>query len=429
MKRIIIIACALCVAAMLACSDDAEKKKSRESDLKVQAFLYTILKSWEMKTVEDVPTFSHPSGLAPSCSNCPGSNPDFAFFVRRGDPTKLMVFFMGGGACWNITNCVYNPTYSQDLFESAMLLSLVSSGMGKERGVGGLLDKTNHDNPFRDWTIVYVPYCTGDLNAGQADHEYTDTYNTVDPIGPVTIRHRGAVNTALVVQWMTENIDKTGVTNLFVTGLSAGSYAAVMNYSTIREAFPNGTACLLGDAGVGFTGVDDAGNRFTDLAADRWNIDLPDTVFGTDVITDYDEYRDLFYEIVNYYSADRFTQYTTMYDATQTWFYNIQVGDHIEYPNYWGSETGAVPDLTAYKAWSDGMYAGTGGAIKLHDPVPSNYAYYIGAGTDHTIIFYNKTYTEASVSGGTSFVDWVDSLVNGTAMPPSEVCTVCDAPF
>ncbi len=38
----------------------------------------------------------------------------------------------------------------------------------------------------------------------------------------------------------------------------------------------------------------------------------------------------------------------------------------------------------------------------------TNYAYYIAAGTDHTIIFYNKTYTEASVSDGTRFIDWVD---------------------
>lgn len=409
---------------MLACSDAAQEEKNRESDLKVQAFLYTILKTWEMKTAKDVPTFSHPSGLAPSCSNCPGSNPDFAFFVRRGNPTKLMVFFMGGGACWNITNCVYNPTYSQDLFESAMLLSLVSSGMGKERGVGGLLDKTNHKNPFRDWTIVYVPYCTGDLNAGQADYTYPDTYNTVNPV-PVEIRHRGAVITALVVQWMKENITpNASVAQLLVTGLSAGSYASLLAFPSIREVFPGGTAYYLGDAGVGYAGVDADAHTFTWYAKNRWNVQLPAAVFGTTDISAFTEYKDLVYEAVDYYLTnkpnDRFTQYTTKYDATQAWFYNIQVEDHIDYPNFWGSESGADPDLPVYLAWSTGM-------LDAIDIGLANYAYYIGAGTDHTIIFYNKTYTEAS--GGTSFVEWVNDLVNGATIPTSVECTSCGEPY
>ncbi len=62
------------------------------------------------------------------------------------------------------------------------------------------------------------------------------------------------------------------------------------------------------------------------------------------------------YEGVNHYflagTDDRFAQYTTKYDKTQAWFYNIQVDDHIDYPNFWGSESGADPDLPVYQAWS-----------------------------------------------------------------------------
>ena len=45
-----------------------------------------------------------------------------------------------------------------------MMLGMVSAGMAADQGVGGFLDTANPDNPFKDWTIVYVPYCTGDLN-------------------------------------------------------------------------------------------------------------------------------------------------------------------------------------------------------------------------------------------------------------------------
>lgn len=426
MKRLVILLiCVIYIASLTACSDSSKESDSEKNVTAMAGYLAAISKIWEKKTAADVPTFSHSSGLAPSCSNCPGTNPEFAFFVKRGDPTKLMVFFMGGGACWNITNCVYNHTYAEDLFESVMLLGLVSSGAAGGRGVGGFLDTANPDNPFRDWTIVYVPYCTGDLNAGQADYTYPDTYNTVNPV-PVEIRHRGAVNTALVVQWMEENITpNASVTQLLVTGLSAGSYASLLAFPSIREVFSAGTACYLGDAGVGYAGVDADLHTFTWYAKNRWNVQLPAAVFGTTDIGTFTEYKDLVYEAVDYYRInkpdDRFTQYTTKYDATQAWFYNIQVDDHIDYPNFWGSESGADPDLPVYLAWSTGM-------LDAIDIGLANYRYYIGAGTDHTIIFYNKTYTETS--GGTSFVGWVDGLVNG-AMPASTACSEpnCGAPF
>ncbi len=428
MKRIaMIITCTIFSATMLACSDDADKK-NKEADLKVQAYLASILKTWEMKTVADVPgfTFTPDPSLAPSCSNCPGTNPEFAFFVKRGDPTKLMVFFMGGGACWDITNCVYNHTYSEDLFESVMLLGLVSAGAAGGQGVGGLLDTANPDNPFRDWTIVYVPYCTGDLGAGQQNTLYDDDYNPVNPTD-VTIRHRGAVNRSLVIEWMKANIPPAAVTHIFVTGLSAGSYASLLAFPYIRTEYSAATtACYLGDAGVGFTPVADAwGNTFTDIANVNWGVVLPLDVFGTTDISTFPTYKALVYEAVDYYRVNepgnRFAQYTTKYDATQTWFYNIQVDDHIDYPNFWGSETGADPDLPVYQAWSTGM-------MDAIDIGLANYRYYIGAGIDHTIIFYNKTYTETS--GGTSFIGWVDGLVNG-AMPASTACSEpgCGAPF
>ncbi|HPG52449.1 MAG TPA: pectin acetylesterase-family hydrolase [Spirochaetota bacterium] len=429
MKRLVILICVIYIASLTACSDSNKDSDSEKTVTALAAYMAAISKIWEKKTIADLSgPFLHLcdsyAGKEPSCSNCPGTNPEFAFFVKRGDPTKLMVFFMGGGACWSITNCVYNHTYSEDLFESVMLLGLVSSGAGKSRGAGGFIDTTNPDNPFRDWTIVYVPYCTGDLGAGQKDKDYMDDYSP-EPIPNVTIRHRGAVNLSLVVQWMRENIPSAAVTHLFVTGLSAGSYASLLAFPYIRTEYSAATtACYLGDAGVGFTPATDAwGNTFTDIANVNWGVVLPVDVFGTTDISTFPTYKELVYAGVNHYlgaaTGERFAQYTTKYDKTQTWFYNIQVEDHINYPNFWGSESGADPDLWVYQDWSDGMYddSGTTGAIQIELP---NYAYYIGAGTDHTIIFYNKTYTETS--GGTSFVGWVDSLVNG-AMPASTACS------
>lgn len=136
MKRLVILICVIYIASLTACSDSNKDSDSEKTVTALAAYMAAISKIWEKKTIADLSgPFLHLcdsyAGKEPSCSNCPGTNPEFAFFVKRGDPTKLMVFFMGGGACWSITNCVYNHTYSEDLFESVMLLGLVSSGAGK----------------------------------------------------------------------------------------------------------------------------------------------------------------------------------------------------------------------------------------------------------------------------------------------------------
>ena len=232
---------------------------------------------------------------------------------------------------------------------------------------------------------------------------------------------------ALVIQWMKENIPPAAVTHLFVTGLSAGSYASLLAFPYIRDrSFRATTACYLGDAGVGYTPARTRwGIHSLILPKTNWGVVLDDTVFGTTDIRTFTTYKDLVTAGLNHYlsgtGGDRFTQYTTKYDRTQAWFYNIQVDDHIDYPNFWGSESGADPDLPVYQDWSTGM-------LDAIDIGLANYGYYIAAGTDHTIIFYSKTYSEAS--GGTSFIDWVDGLVNG-AMPASTACSEpnCGAPF
>ena len=44
---------------------------------------------------------------------------------------------------------------------------------------GIYLDYTSTDprNPFRDWNLVFVPYCSGDMHAGQQSTKSSETYN------------------------------------------------------------------------------------------------------------------------------------------------------------------------------------------------------------------------------------------------------------
>jgi hypothetical protein len=83
------------------------------------------------------------------------------------------VFFNGGGSCWNDNTC------GKPLLEGDQA---TFSGKGAEEASGvykaellpgdgpakmtGLLDRNNPKNPVHDWSMVFVPYCKGDVHSG-----------------------------------------------------------------------------------------------------------------------------------------------------------------------------------------------------------------------------------------------------------------------
>ncbi|MGZ3418791.1 MAG: pectin acetylesterase-family hydrolase [Polyangiales bacterium] len=67
----------------------------------------------------------------------------------NGKSKKFLVYLEGGGACFNDASC------------NLLTADLPSYVLG-----GGIFNFTRADNPFRDWNIFYVPYCTGDVHAG-----------------------------------------------------------------------------------------------------------------------------------------------------------------------------------------------------------------------------------------------------------------------
>lgn len=443
MKRFL-VAFILCSLLLQPACKNAASKNNDSGQLLGFGVVY-LNSIWQKVTVADVPGFSFTNKdgdpMTPSCA-CPPSleattgktteyNPEFAFFYKPGKTNNLLIFFMGGGACWDITNCAYNHTYSGELIESNILLGLASTGGLEGRGLSGIMDTTDPNNPFRDWAMVWVPYCTADLGAGQKDYLYPEDFGAAYP-GGVTISHRGRVNLELVLQWLQANIT-TAPDKLFITGSSAGSYATYLSYPLIRNVLSTTPkAYVLGDAGEGVAGEYDPDGEssgvdpvpFMQLVEPIWNLelplaDVPGSVFNAHPELSYYnyEYKNLVEAIVAHYSSDRFAQYTTMWDKTQVWFYDIQKDNNIHHPEIWGAEDAADPNVGISTEWKDKMLA----AI---DIAGDNYWYYIGPGKDHTIVLTPRFYTETA--DGVYFFDWVTAFVNDELpIADDKVCTDC----
>jgi hypothetical protein len=163
---------------------------------------------------------------------------------RDGSPTgfgvrlnpasdKLFIYFEGGGACFNALSCSLNPaSYDEGSF----------GGWSSGGGQSGIFDAENPDNPLRDWNVVYIPYCTGDVHAGDA----TDA----DVPGPTAPKQQSFVGYRNVGFYLDRIVPTfPAVSKVLVTGSSAGGFGATYNFDRIAQAFCPTPAVLIDDSG------------------------------------------------------------------------------------------------------------------------------------------------------------------------------------
>ena len=121
------------------------------------------------------PTYA--TGVRPDGPACIAGTP-YSVFTRQGDPKKLLVFLQGGGACWqNFYAC--NP-FAEDQAPPA------------DGPFPGVFDPTMPDNPFADYSVVYMPYCDGSTFGGDNDVKVDPAYPAISPYP--TRYHRGLRN-------------------------------------------------------------------------------------------------------------------------------------------------------------------------------------------------------------------------------------------
>src|SRR6266540_3156854 len=103
------------------------------------------------------------------------------------------------------------------------------SGADDPAGRGaGILDLSDRRNPFHDWSVLYVPSCTGDVYAGDAKVTYRAAGGRA-----VTIQHRGHVNAEAALGWVFGQVPHPA--RVFVAGCSAGSIGSILHAQRVIE--------------------------------------------------------------------------------------------------------------------------------------------------------------------------------------------------
>jgi hypothetical protein len=298
---------------------------------------------------------------------------EYAFFVRNADPTRVVFFLQGGGACFSAETCAA---------PSGLYDSQVDDGDNPALA-SGIFDLLRPENPVRDYSMVFVPYCTGDVHVGDIGREYAPD---------VTIQHRGWVNGSAAIDYLSANF--ADAAQIVVLGESAGSIAAPWYAGVISDNLPDAQITVLADGSGAYP-------------------DDPDAAATSETIWGSAQTRPNWPECTGEWTTPRFF---------------VAAGTHD-------------PDIVmarfdfAFDATQQASIELSGVDASGHDAMEANETMiedagviqhsYTAPGTDHTVLTSPRFYE--MVVNDVALVDWVTALVHG--QPFDDVhCEDCEPP-
>ena len=225
---------------------------------------------------------AHPTGewfeIAPEDAICSDGSP-LATRMRLGSENKVVVFFYGGGISLNEFTAA-RPYIGMTMdVEPGFYSADVSDQIPTWCGVG--IGDSVRLNPFRDWTIVVVPYATADFHIGDGEFSYTALDGSTS-----VLHHHGYKNYRAIMDEAIQYLDQPE--ELLVVGYSAGGYgAAMLTEDLMQNYFPEaGHVTLCVDSSLLLL------NNWEEVFRDVWNAsdDFTEKLRSNNIIVDFMSY-------------------------------------------------------------------------------------------------------------------------------------------
>jgi hypothetical protein len=180
---------------------------------------------------------------------------EYAFWERPADPDKVVFYLDGGGICFDATSCANaNTPTSGERAGPDYDPNVEGENPGNE---GGMFDLSHPDNPFGDYSFVYVPLCTADSHLGNSTRAYS---------AEITIEHKGFVNGTAALDYLAEHYPDA--TQVVVVGKTAGSVAAPIYGGLITDLLPAAQVMVFGaQSGA----IPNDPNLNTEILSEQWN--------------------------------------------------------------------------------------------------------------------------------------------------------------
>jgi hypothetical protein len=163
------------------------------------------------------------------CECADGS--EFAFWERPANANKVVFFLDGGGVCFDAETCAFTGLNHPGK-EADYDWSIWGENPARD---GGIFDFARADNPFRDYSFIYVPSCTGDAHLGDVTRRYSPK---------LTVEHKGFVNGRTALGYLAEHYPDAA--KVVVVGKSVGSVAAPVYGGLAADLLPEAHVTVFG---------------------------------------------------------------------------------------------------------------------------------------------------------------------------------------
>ena len=305
----------------------------------------------------------------------------YAYWVRPGRSNDLLIYFEGGGGCWNEETCRDTGRKFNGFYDNS-----VTDQDSPERSQG-ILNLSHPENPFADYTTLFIPVCTGDVHWGDNVMAYSED---------VVMHFNGFVNASAALNWAYSAVPAPN--SIFVTGCSAGSPGSIIHAPYIIEQYPNAQLTQIGDS--------------LTLLFDR----------PVDLQTDW-------------HAHDNFAQWIpdlAEMEPREWIMAKLYIATAAYYPNTTFGQFNSVRDrVQVFYTWPDGSgdpYAWTellDNHLTTIESQVENYVSFTSGGDVHCITPRNDFYRYAI--DGVKLRDWFADLANGEPVE-SLHCEDCEEP-
>ncbi len=292
--------------------------------------------------------------------------------IEEGPSDDVAVFLDGGGACWDYLTCWQFGTAAQ----GSGRFGLAEFEPEVKRLVpGSIFDRTSPGNPYKDFTFVFVPYCTGDVHAGDTANLYLPELRTW--------HHRGRANLAADFAYLQANLAAPG--KIVVSGSSAGGFGALLAFDLAKKAWPAAKGYLVDDSGPPLQEIPQS---TIDSWYPSWDLrTVLEPLCGTGCKQDLSL---IFTSLRDRYPADRLALLSSTADVTMRRFF---------------TDLGTLTPMSAQAF--DAAVRGLAASIEDDSPPGETHAFLV-TGTSHTMLGHPGDFTS---SQGTKLFDWLAQQV------------------
>ncbi len=284
----------------------------------------------------------------------------------------VIVFLDGGGACWDYLTCYTAHTATTGPFGQAQF------DARKAQLAGTLFDRSVPGNPYKDFTFVFVPYCTGDVHSG-------DTVQTYIP-STQEWQHNGRVNVANAFQHLGAELEAPA--KVVVSGASAGGFGSLLAFTKAKATWPSAKAYLVDDSGPPLANVPSA---TVQAWVSAWGLGTAVTdVCGAPCAGNPPSLAPIIPELAKANPGDRFALLSSDQDQTIRGFF-------VDVANFYQPMSAAD------------FQAGLQALVSSMDAVATANAHaFVVSGTSHTMLGSPGVFT----SDGIGLLDWLSKEVN-----------------